>query len=393
MRKDLIDFAKTRVTVRVRFSSLLSILATIASTVSVVGVAYGWGFVGHRFINRNAVIHLPSTMPQFVAQQSFFENHAMDADNRKSLDPEEAPKHWLNIDFYPNFRTMPRNLDSLIAQYGWSTVRQNGLNPWATMWALDSLTARLARGEWDSAYFSASDLGHYVADAHQPLHCTVNYNGQYTGNTGIHSRYESTMITNYQSSLTVRQDTVRYIDDPLEYAFDYIIHSNSLVDSVLSADNYAKAQSGWSGQGTPPSLYYVYLWERTRGFTLDQIQRATVALANLWYVAWVNAGFIQPPTFVTADHGKFDRLPHLFQNYPNPFNPSTTISYYLPAEGLVSLQIFDVSGKLVASVAEVLRRAGSHEFVFDGAGLASGIYLYQLQFGGYAERRKMVILR
>jgi hypothetical protein len=99
------------------------------------------------------------------------------------------------------------------------------------------------------------------------------------------------MINTYQNLLAVSPDSVHYIESPIDFIFDYIYHSQSLVDSVLEGDNYAKLISGWDGNGTPPSSYYEALWDRTKDFTLDQIQRATVDLASLWYTAWVNAGF------------------------------------------------------------------------------------------------------
>lgn len=355
--------------------------------------AFGWGSTGHRFINRNGVVHLPPTMPQFISQQSFFESHAMDADNRKSVDTAEAPKHYLDVDYYPNFHNMTRNLDSLIGQYGWALVRQNGINPWATIWTLDSLTAQLARGDWNKAYLSASDLGHYVADAHQPLHCTVNYNGQLTGNTGIHSRYESTMITNYQGSLFVVPDSVALVSDPINFIFDYIFHSNTLVDSVMQADNYAKLMSGWNGTGSPPSQYYDFLWQRSQVYTIDQIQRATVALASLWYTAWVNAGLLPPLTSV-GDDGSF--IPGQFilrQNFPNPFNPSTTLSYFLPAAGEVSVRIYDIAGREVATILDQRQSAGEHQLSFNASGISSGPYFYRLQFEHKVQMKKMLLLK
>jgi len=359
----------------------------------VTSIAFGWGSTGHRFINRNGVVHLPPTMLQFISQQTFFESHAMDADNRRSTDTAEAPKHFLDIDYYPYFQNMTRNLDTLIGQYGWALVRQNGINPWAAVWTLDSLTAQLARGDWSAAYLTASDLGHYVADAHQPLHCTMNYNGQLTGNTGIHTRYESAMITNYQGSLYTVPDSVAFVSDPINFMFDYIIHSNALVDSVMQADNYAKAMSGWNGTGTPPPEYYGFLWQRSQVYTIDQIQRATVALASLWYTAWVNAGLRPPPTAVGADGSFIPGQCILHQNFPNPFNPSTTFSYFLPGAGDVSIRIYDIAGREVATIFDQRQMAGGHQVLFNGEGISSGLYFYRLQFEHHAQVKKMILLK
>ena len=325
----------------------------------------------------------------------------MDPDNRKSSDTAEAPKHFIDIDYYPDFHNLTRNLDSLIAQYGWPLVKQKGIVPWATVWTLDSLTAQLARGDWNRAYLTASDLGHYVADAHQPLHCTQNYNGGLTGNYGIHSRYETTMINTFSGSLSIVPDSVRYIEDPVNYVFDYVFHSQTLVDSIMQADTYAKAMSGWNGQGTPPSSYYSFLWERCRVYTIDQIQRATVVLASFWYTASVNAGLIPTPLLVSRTELMNPAQYSLQQNYPNPFNPLTVIRYTLSVAGPVTLKVYNVLGQEVAALVNEVKQAGRHEAAFDGSTFPSGVYFYRLVVGGveplhsgtFSETKKLLLLK
>ena len=135
----------------------------------------------------------------------------------------------------------------------------------------------------------AADLGHYVGDAHQPLHVTANYDGAETGNNGIHSRYESTMLQsyNYLNQISVAAKHVHFIPVPIDTNFAFITHGNSLVDSIMKADNYAKAIDPAYN-----SSYYAALWEKTGALTQNQIQDATVDLANLWFTAAVNAGIV-----------------------------------------------------------------------------------------------------
>ncbi len=274
----------------------------VAITLATVILVYAWGATGHHFINLKAPANLPASMGWFKADSIFFQDHASDADIRRDNSDTtfgaEQWRHYIDIDAYPDFHNMPHDLDSCITLYGYETVKTRGMNPWATKWVLDSLTAQLARGDTNAAKQTGADLGHYVGDAHQPLHATANYDGQFTGNNGIHSRYETTMINTFQSSLFVHPDSIQYIVSPVDYAFTYLFHTNSLKDSVFAADNYAKAASGWSGSGSPPGSYYTYLWAYAKNFTLDQFQRATIALASLWYTAWVNAQ-MSPLMFVS----------------------------------------------------------------------------------------------
>ncbi len=83
----------------------------------------------------------------------------------------------------------------------------------------------------------------------------------------------------------------------------------------------------------------------------------------------------------------------LYQNYPNPFNPSTTIKFALPVAGNVKINVYNSLGQLVETLVDREMQSGYHELNFDGAGLASGIYLYQLQAGEYNSVKKMILLK
>jgi hypothetical protein len=78
---------------------------------------------------------------------------------------------------------------------------------------------------------------------------------------------------------------------------------------------------------------------------------------------------------------------------PNPFNPSTAISYELRAASYTCLKVYDNSGRLVATLVEGRREAGTHQVTFDGSNLASGVYLYTLQAGSHTATGKMVLMK
>lgn len=465
------------------------ILVFVVST-----AAFGWGSTGHKIINRNAVIHLPPSMQKFIDQQSFLETHSTDPDTRKNTSDtamfSEQYRHYLDVDNYPNFHSLSRSFDTLVATYGWSRVKNNGTNPWAIVKWMDSLTALLKNGDWNTAYQVAADLGHYVADPHQPLHACENYDGQQTGNSGIHSRYETTMINNFQSQITITKDSVKYIDDVYGFVFAFILKSNSLTDSIFHADTYAKAQSG----GSYNTTYYNALWQRLGDMTKAQFQSATIDLADLWYTAWVNAGLLPKPpseffvwspnisfgnvligtnevdsfyiknpgasrltidsvqttstlyaitpssaSIASFDSAKFyisfspvtadevkdtalfydnsDGSPHaialdgngvltavetrpfepcefsLSQNYPNPFNPTTQLRFTIASFEMVTLKVYDILGRLVATLVNERKSPGTYDVQFDGSSLPSGVYFYQLQAGKFSSTKKLMLLR
>jgi len=99
---------------------------------------------------------------------------------------------------------------------------------------------------------------------------------------------------------------------------------------------------------------------------------------------------------VTSLHDGPGNLPteYIFhQNYPNPFNPSTTIGYALPARSHVTLTVFNVLGQLVVTLVSGDIEAGYHEVQFNGSNLASGVYFYRMQAGGYLQTRKLLLMK
>ncbi len=379
-------------------------IGCIAFLFSIVNFAYSWGSTAHRFINLKAVRHLPNELNSFIVDSLFYGSHASDADYRKDYNDTsffaEAQRHFIDIDIYPDFQNLPHTLDSVFMIAERQFVRDAGTLPWATKMVLDSLTAQLARGDLSKAKLTMSDLGHYVGDAHQPLHCTLNYNPG-----GLHSRYETRMINTYQDFLTVNTDSVLYISSPLDFIFEYIYHSNSLVDSLIAADNYAKFFSGWNGIGDAPANYYSALWSRTEGFTKEQVQHATVALASLWYTAWYDAQIINAVNEATGLHPQSFTLE---QNYPNPFNPSTVIPYQLSDNSWVTLKLYDAVGKEIATLVDGIKEPGSYKIDWSRNELASGTYFYRLsvtplvsrdlvptsrngQAGTFFQTRKMIL--
>ena len=84
---------------------------------------------------------------------------------------------------------------------------------------------------------------------------------------------------------------------------------------------------------------------------------------------------------------------NLYQNFPNPFNPTTVISYQIPQQGFVTLKIFDVLGKEVATLVNEEKQAGQYDVDFTAKGLASGVYIYRMKVNEFIESKKMILLR
>jgi len=104
------------------------------------------------------------------------------------------------------------------------------------------------------------------------------------------------------------------------------------------------------------------------------------------------AGQLEP----TSSDELHYNIPHafsLYQNYPNPFNPATSIRYELPENALVTLEVFDMLGRRVATLVNEAQASGQHQAAFDATGLSSGLYLYRLQAGEFSQTRKMLLVK
>lgn len=83
----------------------------------------------------------------------------------------------------------------------------------------------------------------------------------------------------------------------------------------------------------------------------------------------------------------------MFQNYPNPFNPSTRINYSVPYNSFIKIKLYDIFGNEVATLINEKKPAGNYSISYNGSGLSSGIYFYQLSADNFTEVKKMILLR
>jgi hypothetical protein len=353
----------------------------------------GWGAVGHRIINKKSGLSFPSSMSVFSWFPDSMAVHGPDADYRKGSDPTEEYRHYIDIEYYTEFVNtgrIPQSLDSLIALYGQTFVTEHGIVPFAIIAYTDSVKKYFQLHNYQTAMLRAADLGHYVADGHQPLHVTRYYNGWSTLSSGIHSRYETQMVNRDTAYIQYSGDSVVYINDINNFAFNIIYSSNKYVDSVYRADSIAQAISGSNGS----TLYYQNFWNQAGSFTIQQFKNASYKLACLVYTAWVNAG---SPIFV-SNNGSIAESYNLYQNYPNPFNPVTNIKYRIANNSFVLLRVYDILGKEITTLVNEKQLAGTYVVPFSvnqnsNYQLSSGIYFYTLNVGDINETKKMILTK
>jgi hypothetical protein len=353
-------------------------------------ILMSWGYSGHHKINESAVLSFNPEMEQFLAWTTLLGSHASDADYRKDTDPYESPRHYIDIDEYQEFiqyGRIPQTYDSVVDLYGQSFVIDQGILPWATIKAYDSLRNCFQRRDWTKAVLFAADLGHYVADGHMPMHITRNYDGQYSNNDGIHSRYESSMINAYIGQFDYEGYDISAIADVNAYIFNYLYANYVYVDSVLAADDYARGIAG----NTSSALYKQTLWAKTSGFTIPLFKHGSHALAELIYTAWSEAG--KPLINETGifDPNKSQNILHL-QVFPNPVKESAIISFIHPVNSSYRIQLLSINGEILETRSENNQAEGTTEITWDTGSLSPGVYFFSIETGNSREIRKVVKL-
>ena len=348
---------------------------------------YGWGASGHKIINRRSTISFPPAM-SFLNWADSLAKHSSDADFRRNADTNEAPRHYIDIDNYPEFIAagkIPQDLDSLIALHGSNFVYDNGILPFSIMATVDSVKKYFQLRNFQKAMLHAADLGHYVGDGHNPLHITRNYDGQYTNQNGVHSRYETQLINRDTANIFYTFQNANYISNINQFVFNFLYHNYVYVDSVLKCDSIARAIAG-----SYNSNYYLIYWELAGNFTTMLFNNASHFIADLVYTAWVNSG---SPVSVSSSGTSLPVKFYLEQNYPNPFNPRTIINYEIGITNFVSLKIYNAIGKEVVDLVSENQNAGSYEVEFNGEGMPSGIYFYKINAGGFTDVKRMILIK
>ncbi|MEQ8624337.1 MAG: zinc dependent phospholipase C family protein [Vicingaceae bacterium] len=266
-----------------------------------------WGFYGHKKINRMAVFTLPPEMIGFYKSNIvFISAHAVDPDKRRYASKAEAPRHYIDIDHYAKsgedaFKLMPTYWSDAVEKYTEDTLQAYGIVPWHISAMSNWLTKAFEEQDANKILSLSADLGHYIADAHVPLHTTENYNGQLTGQKGIHGLWESRIPELTAENFDFLVGRASYIDKPIEAAWQAVKESHSYLDSVLiiereltkqfpSDQKYAFEQRGQSTMRQYSQQFALSYAERMDGMVEKRMQQAILMVGSLWYTAWVNAG-------------------------------------------------------------------------------------------------------
>ncbi len=270
----------------------------------------GWGFDAHKHVAGRMIALLPAELrPLFEARRAFIVERSVDPDLWRTVGWEdEPPNHFLDLDAeqygaYP-FDALPREYDKAVEKFGREAVQREGTLPWRTAefyGKLEREFAALKRPQpsqytLDNIALFSAVLAHYVSDGHVPLHAVKNYDGQLTGQSGAHSRFESDLFERYAATLKVVPAPQPPVLDPRAAMFQILLDSHRLAGPMLAADRAAAAGREYYDDG------FYDAFSRTALPVLDQrVADAVASTAAFITGAWERAGKPAVPlTFARA---------------------------------------------------------------------------------------------
>lgn len=263
-----------------------------------------WGFFAHQRINRLAVFTLPRDLISFYkANINYITEHAVDPDKRRYADSLEAPRHYLDADHYgaEPFKLIPRKWNDAVTKLTEDTLYAYGIVPWQIQRTYNKLVYAFKDRDSVLILKYSADLGHYISDAHVPLHTSENYNGQLTNQVGIHGFWESRLPELFANDYDYFVGKAKYINNPLDAAWDIVENTFTMLDSTLTIEkNLSKS--------FPTDRKYTFNERNNRvikeysidyskayhdalnGMVERQMRSSILNVGSFWYSAWVDAG-------------------------------------------------------------------------------------------------------
>ena len=265
-----------------------------------------WGFLVHRTVNQLAIYQLPKSMGAFFwKNKDYLVKESVRPDQRRNSDPSEAPRHFIDLEAYGDSAAwkMPLHLDEAIRQYSRDTIYKYGYVPYVVVQVKENLTRAFRDGNRDSILYYAADLGHYIGDANVPLHSSINYDGQLTGQRGLHALWESTVPDQDLNSYRLRDGHhARYLSDPATAIWEAVRRGHSLLEDLFLQEKEASkgmpdsvkyrqmtAKNGKTYKAYSPAFAKAY-GARLGTMVNDQLLRSADLIADFWYTAWVDGG-------------------------------------------------------------------------------------------------------
>ena len=248
------------------------------------------GDQGHRAVSTLSLTALPpGPRAWFAGQEALMASHASDPDHWKS-DPKERPRHYMNREAFGGPGHLPRTQEAAREQVGGGFTR-NGVVPWVIQDRWRDLVAAFQTGDPAKVAEAAAILGHYLGDAHVPLHTSLDHDGKTTDQRGVHSRWESGLLGRMQGLDTLPIPPAKVDPEFLQRPWTWLEQAHSLVPQLLADDLAADRTTPRTTRGKARGPAYWALFKESQGSVVrQQLTLAAQHLADAILNAWIAAG-------------------------------------------------------------------------------------------------------
>ncbi|HEY4653074.1 MAG TPA: zinc dependent phospholipase C family protein [Cyclobacteriaceae bacterium] len=265
-------------------------------------MSFAWGFFAHQRINRLAVFTLPPKMLGFYKKNiAYVTEAAVNPDKRRYAIEGEAQRHYIDLDHYGDsaLNRLPRYWESAVDRFTEDTLQAYGILPWHIYRTYYQLKDAFLVRDPEKILRISADIGHYIADAHVPLHTTQNYDGQLSGQTGIHAFWESRLPELFAGGYNFFVGKASYLDNPQLAAWKAVASAHHALDSVLGNEKAlslrAKGKYSFETKGRQTQRVYSREYAEAyhdllAGMVERQMRRAIRLTGDFWFTAWVDAG-------------------------------------------------------------------------------------------------------
>lgn len=262
-----------------------------------------WGFKAHKDINNAAVFTLHGNIFSFYKKHlNLITEFAVNADKRRYTLSEEGCRHYLDADYYESslpIDTIPHRWNDAVKKYSKDTLMKYGILPWYLQLFKANLTKAFEQKDAYKIIRLSADIGHYASDLHVPLHSTQNYNGQLSGQQGIHGLFESRMYELFCNKYNFMTGKAKYINNLNNEIWQRFSQSFAAVDSVfkfekIASENiknkYVLKTKGNKNEKVYNEEYCNYYNNLLNGMIERRIRASVEFTGSLWYTCWVDAG-------------------------------------------------------------------------------------------------------
>ncbi len=263
-----------------------------------------WGFFAHKKITMYAMFLLPPELGKFYkTHQESITRQSVNPDKRRYVISDEGPRHYIDIEKYAGriLREQPMTYREAIGVFSRDSLMAYGIVPWQILITQNRLTGAMRIGDAKKIIRYSAELSHYIADCNVPLHTTENYNGQLTGQKGIHGLWESRLPELYFEKYDLLIGAAEYVGAPLARVWETMWASHDGVETVLYLERELTKQFGSEKKFSYEQRNKAFIKTFSKDFCSQynsvlngqvelRLKSSIKMVADFWLSSWIEAG-------------------------------------------------------------------------------------------------------